>query len=153
MTTNQISTNSTFPIINWWQMGLIATAVIILFTIIAAVSLLFSPIGRRWQANQTAVSPTIGATDIIIQADSNLNHLFSPAVTQVEAGTAVTWHFQEIDEEGQPVAHNVVFDNVESPIQTDGTFTYTFEEPGIYQYVCTLHAFMEGAVIVTEAAE
>ena len=93
MTINQISTNTAIQTINSRRVRLASTAVIFLFTIIAAISLLFSPIGRRWQANQTAVSPTIGATDIIIQADSNLNHLFSPAVTQVEAGTAVTWHF------------------------------------------------------------
>ncbi|MEM7336738.1 MAG: plastocyanin/azurin family copper-binding protein [Chloroflexota bacterium] len=151
MTTNQFSNANTFQTLNWRRVGLGLTAVTLLLLIGTAVSLLLSPIGRRWQANQTAVAPTVGVTDILVVADSELNHVFAPAVTQVEVGTAVTWHFQEIDEEGDPVAHNVVFEQVESPVQSDGTFTVTFDEPGTYPYVCTLHPFMEGAVVVTTA--
>mgnify|MGYP001047024852 CR=1 FL=1 len=89
-------------------------------------------------------------TEIELLADDTLNHVFAPAVTQIEPGTTITWHFRDVDEDGQLVAHNVVFDDQASPVQTTGAFSRTFTEPGTYQYVCTLHPFMEGAVIVTE---
>ena len=136
--------------INWRRIGLFTAVFLTATLIIAGISLYFSPIGQRWQANQTAVSPTVGSTDITIIADDRLNHIFAPAVTQVKTGTAVTWHFQEVDESGQPVAHNVVFDDLASPVQATGTFSRSFEQTGTYTYVCTLHPFMEGAVVVTE---
>lgn len=122
--------------------------------LIAAVSVYFSPIGRRWQANQTAAIPVVGVTDVEIVADATLNHIFAPSVIQVAAGETVTWHFQDVDEDGAPVEHNIVFQDGPaalgaSPIMDSGTFAFVFDEPGTYDYVCTLHAFMNGRVIVT----
>jgi plastocyanin len=48
--------------------------------------------------------------------------------------------------------HNVVFSDAASPEQATGTFRPTFDQPGTYTYVCTVHAFMEGVVIVSEYA-
>jgi plastocyanin len=68
---------------------------------------------------------------------------FQPDVVTVDAGTTVTWVWDD-----GSVRHNVVADQFESEIQTEGTFTHTFEEPGEYPYVCTLHPNMTGTVIV-----
>jgi plastocyanin len=71
---------------------------------------------------------------------------FTPADLTVEAGTEVTW----IWDDGSR-SHDVVGDGFASDTQTEGTFTHTFTEPGTYEYVCTLHQGMEGTVTVTES--
>jgi plastocyanin len=38
----------------------------------------------------------------------------------------------------------------ESEIQTDGTFTHTFEAAGSHPYVCSVHPGMEGTVEVAD---
>jgi plastocyanin len=37
-------------------------------------------------------------------------------------------------------------------IKTGETWSYTFDAPGTYSYVCDLHVNMEGVVVVTPAA-
>jgi plastocyanin len=34
---------------------------------------------------------------------------------------------------------------------TDGTFSYTFDEAGVYEYVCSLHSNVRGTVFVQNA--
>jgi plastocyanin len=70
---------------------------------------------------------------------------FAPRAIKVPAGTTVTWEWQGNNQ------HNVVGDDFKSPVQTDGEFTYTFADPGVYDYECTLHFGMNGEVVVTEA--
>lgn len=151
MTSRSISTFPTRSTLPWRRLALVFSGSAALGLLIALMAVLLSPIGVRWRANQTAAAPVIGAVYIDILADPELNHVFAPAVTQIEAGQAVTWRFADIDEDGEPVAHNIVFDDMASPVQTEGTFSREFAEPGTYSYVCTLHPFMEGAVVVTEA--
>lgn len=66
-------------------------------------------------------------------------------VTIVE-GTTVTWVWNDA-----PMEHNVVFDDFESPLQAEGTFTHTFDEAGAYEYFCAPHPFMKGTITVVEA--
>lgn len=68
-------------------------------------------------------------------------------VTVVE-GTTVTWVWDDA-----PVEHNVVFDTFESPLQAEGSFSHTFEEPGEYDYRCAPHPFMTGTITVLEGGE
>ncbi len=79
-----------------------------------------------------------GVTEVAVRDNE-----FAPAAIEVPAGTNVTWRWDgEVD-------HNVVGDNFESPVQTEGTFSQSFTEPGTYAYECTLHFFMRGEVVVT----
>src|SRR5687768_14744708 len=67
----------------------------------------------------------------------------------VAPGTTVTW----VNWDGE--AHDVVERNALlfiSPIMNTGeVWQLTFDTPGLYQYVCDLHANMEATVIVGEA--
>ena len=76
---------------------------------------------------------------------------FHPAVLLVKAGTTVTW----VHKDGS-VQHNVESDDGlwESELFTEGgTFSYTFDEPGVYPYHCHPHGGeggqgMAGTIIV-----
>ena len=82
--------------------------------------------------------PVAGVTEVAVRDDE-----FAPAAIAVPVGTTVTWRWEGDNQ------HNVVGDDFESPVQTDGEFAQTFAEPGTYDYRCTLHLFMRGEVVVT----
>jgi len=75
---------------------------------------------------------------------------FGPAAVRVDPGTTVTWGWT-----GQGGSHNVAADGFESALTDAGdhTFEHTFEEAGVYTYVCTPHETlgMKGAVVVGDA--
>jgi plastocyanin len=70
---------------------------------------------------------------------------FDPVAAEVPAGTKVTWSFED---GGTP--HDVTGEGWKSgEPQSEGTFTHTFDQPGTYDYRCTLHGGMDGRVVVT----
>lgn len=74
---------------------------------------------------------------------------FDPAAIRIDEGTTVIWEWT-----GDGGGHNVVDTDgaFESDMQTDegATFEHTFDETGVYTYVCTPHENqeMKGAVDV-----
>lgn len=83
-------------------------------------------------------------------AANNGNLGFGPAAIAVTPGTEVVW-----DWTGNGGAHNVVseaglFDSGEAVRSAETTFSHTFDNPGVFRYVCTPHAGigMKGAVFV-----
>ncbi|QYB03505.1 cupredoxin domain-containing protein [Rhodococcus sp. USK10] len=77
------------------------------------------------------------------------NMAYAPSTITVRAGDTVTWNF---DDRG--VTHDVVGVGaaksvLRSRLMQTGTFTYTFTEPGTYEYTCSLHPDMTGTVVVT----
>jgi len=93
---------------------------------------------------QSAPPTTLGPSDVRVA-----NFSFTPATLTVKVGTTVTWHFD------QPSApHDVV--SLSTPPLFDsgtprgtGTYSFTFTSPGTYPYVCTVHPYMRGTVVVT----
>ena len=80
------------------------------------------------------------ADTVVIVEDND----FELEEIEVSVGDTVGWAWQGDND------HNVVFDDgPASPIQDDGTWIQTFDEPGTYPYVCTLHSSMTGTVTVT----
>lgn len=76
------------------------------------------------------------------------NMSYSPASVTIEQGQTVQWKF---DDNGLP--HDVAGDGpleglLQSELLTEGTYEYTFDDPGTYTYHCTPHASMVGTVIV-----
>lgn len=74
---------------------------------------------------------------------------YGPQNITVTAGTTVTWLNKD------PEAHTVVDKNGQfrsSALDTDDTFTFTFTEPGTYNFFCSLHPQMIGTVTVTPKA-
>lgn len=75
------------------------------------------------------------------------NFTFSPTPLNVKVGTTVTW----VNHDDMP--HSVVFPTLKlkSPaMDTDGSFSHVFDQAGTFDYVCGLHPFMHGRVVVVQ---
>ena len=75
------------------------------------------------------------------------NFAFSPAVVTVKQGATVTWTNRDED------AHSVAIGGVPAsqPLQNGDAFTHSFAQPGTYSYICSIHPYMHGMVVVTAA--
>jgi amicyanin len=73
------------------------------------------------------------------------NFTFSPTPLTVKLGATVTW----MNRDDMP--HSVVFPTLKlksPPMDTDESFSHTFDAAGTFDYVCGLHPFMHGQVVV-----
>ncbi|PTR21355.1 plastocyanin [Rhodococcus sp. OK519] len=76
------------------------------------------------------------------------NMAYSPAQVTIEKGQTVQWKF---DDSGLP--HDVAGEGslqgeLKSDLLTEGTYEYTFDEAGTFDYHCTPHPMMVGTVVV-----
>jgi plastocyanin len=83
-----------------------------------------------------------GAAEIDIK-----NFNFEPSTLTVAAGTAVTW----VNQDEEP--HNIV--NLGKPrlfrsqgLDGGDKYTFVFDKPGTYEYVCSVHPHMHGTIVV-----
>jgi plastocyanin len=119
--------------------GLLLTTALLTAALLAAALLAGCAAGGG-QGQASSDPPAKGVTTVVAK-----HTRFSPAAIEVPAGTEVTWSFQD-----GPVPHNVEGDGWESgDPQRSGTFRRTFDQPGTYDYACTLHPQMTGRVVVT----
>lgn len=94
--------------------------------------------------------PTVPAAMGVVM----VNRTFEPQQIEVTAGTTVTWTNQDSQSHtvtaGPRDNPSGLFDSGE--IAGGGTFSFTFTEPGTYEYHCTPHDGMDGTVVVTASA-
>lgn len=86
--------------------------------------------------------PGSGGGDVMVEM---VGSKFEPETVTVEAGGSITW--VNLDS----VSHNAVADDGSWKTEIfseGGSVTLTFDTPGTYSYVCTLHPRMVGTVIV-----
>jgi plastocyanin len=73
------------------------------------------------------------------------NFKFGPDKLTIAKGTTVTWTNQD------DIPHSIVLAalGVRSKVlDTDKAFTYQFDRAGTFSYICGLHPFMHGQVVV-----
>ena len=71
--------------------------------------------------------------------------MFAPTSLTVKAGSTVTW----TNKDGEP--HTVVSDTGlfrSGALDTNESFSFRFDQPGTYHYVCTIHPRMTGTIQV-----
>jgi plastocyanin len=74
------------------------------------------------------------------------NFAFSPTEIVVQVGETVTWtNRDDIPHTVTSAAMPRAFKS--GPLDTDGTFSHRFDNPGRFAYFCSLHAHMQGVVI------
>jgi plastocyanin len=88
------------------------------------------------------LSGTARAQDATAKID---NFTFVPARLTVKAGTTVTWRNED------DIPHTVtsaarLFRS--KALDTDDSFSFTFTEPGTYEYFCSLHPRMMATIVV-----
>jgi plastocyanin len=76
------------------------------------------------------------------------NFTFAPATLNITAGTTVTWK-NEDDSPHRIGDKDGTFKS--GALDTDDTFSHTFAKPGEYPYICTIHPYMVGKIIVQPA--
>jgi len=88
----------------------------------------------------SAAAAENGATQVKID-----NFSFEPKEITVSAGTQVTWV------NADDVPHTVVSNDNKfksKALDTDDRFSFTFAQPGTYEYFCSVHPKMTARVIV-----
>jgi plastocyanin len=73
------------------------------------------------------------------------NFDFAPMTMTVRAGTSVTW--KNLD--GEPHTVTSIDGRFRSgALDENDTFTFKFDKPGTYKYICSIHPKMLAAIIV-----
>jgi plastocyanin len=94
-------------------------------------------------------SPTLTFTTIAANAVVRVaNNAFLPNTVTIQRGDSVAWQWQ-----GTTAAHNIMFaatagKPADEPNRTSGVVWRTFETAGTFNYQCTNHVGMTGAVTV-----
>ncbi len=91
----------------------------------------------------------LGAAMRVAAADATVigvdNFKFAPTPLTVPKGATVTWVNHD------DIPHSIVCQALgfhSKPLDTDQSVSLRFDQPGRYDYVCGLHPFMRGTVIV-----
>jgi len=73
------------------------------------------------------------------------NFTFAPERLTVRAGTTVTWR-NEDDTPHIVTSAARLFKS--SALDTDDSYSFTFTEPGTYEFFCSIHPRMTGTIVV-----
>ncbi len=106
------------------------------------------PAGDEPTATQSQDNTQSGEVTVTMK-----NTAFSPQSIKIKKGTKVTWVNQD------SVQHNVVAADADvsgglpttnALLSKDGSYSFTFNQTGTFDYHCTPHPFMTGTVEVVE---
>jgi plastocyanin len=122
--------------------------------VLAVLSFLLVPAAMASAYGKAEVSSSLTANKPLdiskVSAQPNAtvkihNFKFTPAVLKIGVGETVK--FINEDEEPHTVtAQDGAFDS--KAIDTDESWTHTFTQNGTFAYICAIHPFMKGTVIV-----
>jgi plastocyanin len=97
-------------------------------------------------AAATLLSPGVARSeDAMVKID---DFKFAPARLTAQAGTTVTWHNKD------DIPHTVASTTrmfKSKALDTGDAFSFTFTEPGTYEYFCSLHPHMTATIVVEPA--
>jgi amicyanin len=110
----------------------------------AALLVLIAPAGRAEDAGRAA--PAARAEDVTVKID---NFTFEPQKLTVKVGTTVTWTNDD------DIPHTVASSTKafkSKPLDSEDSFSFTFTTAGTFEYFCSLHPHMTGAIVVEGAS-
>ena len=106
--------------------------------------------GDAGESAAGAVTATGPADAQVVEVVSNDQIEFEPATVNAKVGTLTLTH-----RNGGSIPHNLVFsDKSLGGTETlsggkEEAITLTFQEPGTYDFVCTIHSGQDGKVVVS----
>ncbi|HVZ70677.1 MAG TPA: cupredoxin family copper-binding protein [Rhizomicrobium sp.] len=72
--------------------------------------------------------------------------MFTPMSLTIPAGTTVTWHNMD----GEPHTAVSIDGLFRSPaLDENDTYSFKFDKPGTYKFLCSIHPQMRGTIVVT----
>lgn len=75
------------------------------------------------------------------------NYMFHPAVLTVAKGTTVVWVNK--DDDVHTIKSKDGPEMFQSPaLETGSQYGFTLSHPGTYHYICTVHPYMHGVIVV-----
>ena len=96
-------------------------------------------------ANNNTPAPTAGSNEILIQGMT-----FVSGNKTISVGTTIKWtnmdNIAHTVTSGVPGSPSGVFDS--GNINSQGTFSYTFNQAGVFNYYCKIHTSMTGTITV-----
>jgi len=117
--------------------------IVLLLGAVGVTGLLAAALPELTAAGEAVVAAAASAPTVKID-----NFTFAPATLTVTAGTTVTWK-NEDDSPHRIGDKNGTFKS--AALDTDDTFSHTFAAPGEYPYICTIHPYMVGKIVVKRA--
>src|SRR5574340_1001381 len=111
----------------------------------AALGLILAAVTSTVLVTAAADAPTPAGTAVISRVSIS-NFSFQPAVLTVKAGTRVTW--ANHDSTPHTVTSSDKRFSSSGGLDTNDQYSVLFDEPGTYEYFCSLHPMMTGKVIV-----
>ena len=91
-------------------------------------------------ATQVSRADTPAPPQIVIK-----NFMFSPVAITVKAGSTITWTNQD-QEPHTSVSVEGLFRS--GALDTNDSFSFKFDKPGTYHYLCSIHPQMVGTIVV-----
>ncbi|MGA9397225.1 MAG: cupredoxin family copper-binding protein [Anaerolineaceae bacterium] len=95
-------------------------------------------------SDQTAAGSTVVDGQLAIEISG---FAFTPQSAMVKVGTTVTWTNKD------SATHNIKADDgsfESGPINQGESFTFQFNTPGTFPYICTVHPSMQGTITVVQ---
>jgi len=123
----------------------IASVVILAGFLTAGV--LVSVRGQNSASAQAGMSQASDKSEMASNEVTIDNFSFTPQTVTIPTGTTVKWTNKD------DVPHTVVETNQKfksKALDTDETFSFTFTDPGTYEYFCSVHPKMVAKVIVEQ---
>ncbi|HEV7219986.1 MAG TPA: cupredoxin family copper-binding protein [Terriglobales bacterium] len=112
------------------------TTWVLIATVILSLALLATVTSKRLASSRSEVATTSVDID---------NFSFAPRQLTIPAGRRVTW----INKDDVPHTIISVDHRFKSKaLDTDDKFSFTFQNPGVYEYFCSVHPTMTGKIIV-----
>ena len=125
------------PVPNQRRRVLAATLALALMAIVPGGRAAFAA-----DADAATPAPVPGPADVFID-----NFTFGPNVLTVKVGTTVRWVNRD------DIPHLVVDKERKlfrsKALDTEDSYSFTFDKPGTYDYFCGLHPHMTGQIVVT----
>jgi plastocyanin len=119
--------------------------VAVLLGAVGVTALLAAALPELTAAGEEVVAAAASPATVTID-----NFAFAPATLTVTAGTTVTWKNDD-DSPHRIGDKNGTFKS--AALDTDDTFSHTFAAAGEYPYICTIHPYMVGKIVVKPAGK
>jgi len=121
-----------------------AVSYLIVFAVVLITASLLLGCYTAKAASTTAAPSVSAASGNVISIENNA---FNPSSLTVKVGDTVTWINKD------SYAHTVKGKNGEfdsGNIASGATFSFKFDKEGTIDYICGIHTFMTGKIIVTK---